>query len=96
MRPDLELLVTELATNVVRHSGLGAEDSMEVSVRVEPRYVWAQVHDSGRGMTRRPATRVDRPIADTGGYGLLLVDRIANRWGTVDGPGTTVWFELTE
>jgi anti-sigma regulatory factor (Ser/Thr protein kinase) len=96
MRPDLELLVTELVTNVVRHSGLGSEDSMDVSVRIERQHVWVQVRDSGRGMGRTPFDPGDRSIDATGGYGLFLLDRIASRWGMVDRPGTTVWFELTE
>jgi hypothetical protein len=29
------------------------------------------------------------------GWGLYLVDRLADRWGIVTGDGTTVWFELT-
>jgi hypothetical protein len=35
------------------------------------------------------------PVTDTGGRGLVLVDALAERWGTrhVDG-STTVWFEL--
>jgi hypothetical protein len=30
-----------------------------------------------------------------GGWGLVLVDRIADRWGIIHSPdGTCVWFEL--
>jgi hypothetical protein len=34
---------------------------------------------------------------DTGGRGLLLVDALADRWGTATCErGTCVWFELAE
>ena len=36
IRPDLELLLTELMTNVVRHAGLGAGRFMDVIVRIDP------------------------------------------------------------
>jgi anti-sigma regulatory factor (Ser/Thr protein kinase) len=96
MRPDLELLVTELVTNVVRHSGLGSKDSMEVRVRIEPGHVRVEVRDSCRGLPDAPSMLSERPPEVTGGYGLFLVDRLSSRWGINDGPGTTVWFELTE
>ena len=37
-----------------------------------------------------------RPNADhSGGWGLFLVDRIADRWGVRRTPsGTSVWFEI--
>jgi len=93
MRPDLELLVTELVANVVRHAGLGPEHSMEVQVRVEPGFVRAEVYDPGWGW-HPPNWQSPRPDDQSGGYGLYLVSEIASRWGIDDGPGTTVWFEL--
>jgi anti-sigma regulatory factor (Ser/Thr protein kinase) len=95
MRPDLELLLSELVANAVRHSGLGADDVIDVEVRIEQHHVRAQVHDTGRGGARLADTP-DRPLGEVGGYGLHLVDQIADRWGTLNGPGTTVWFELME
>ncbi len=97
LRPDFELLLTELVANVVRHSGLGPAASMRIRVAAKPGYVWAEVSDAGR-----PLGHVD--VAASGqrsepvesGFGLLLVDRIATRWGTVGGPGATVWFELVD
>ncbi len=95
LRPDLELLLSEIVTNVVQHSGLGAEDSIDVHVRIAPGHVRAEVSDRGRGRPALLPRPVARPADESGtGYGLYLVDRIANRWGTLRGPGATVWFEL--
>ena len=94
MRPDLELLVTELASNVVRHSGLGAGDTMELRVHIEPRHVRVEMRDGGRGF---PSTRLPTGLPRAfRGHGLQLVEQIATRWGTGDGLGGYVWFELDE
>lgn len=90
---DAELVVSELVTNAVRASGPGGR---QVAVRV----VWAdegavrvEVGDSGAG---RPVPRVPVRGAE-GGYGLVLVEALAQRWGTErrpGGAGKTVWAEL--
>ena len=93
MWPDLELLLTELVTNVVRHAGLGPKDSMDVRVHVEPGFVRSEVLDPGRGW-QVPLSASPFPDGQGGGYGLFLVGKIASRWGIDEGTGTTVWFEL--
>jgi hypothetical protein len=51
-----------------------------------------EVGDPGRG----PKGFHPRPRPDgSGGWGLVLVDRIADRWGVTRTPaGTSVWFEI--
>ena len=94
-----ELLVSELVTNSVRHAGLPAEASIEFSVRASAEVLMVEVADAGRGfdheLTPQPR-RVEEGHADASGWGLFLVDRIADRWGAVQMDGETrVWFELT-
>jgi anti-sigma regulatory factor (Ser/Thr protein kinase) len=89
---DLRLLVSELVTNAVRHAGLVRGDRIRLVVEVGERAVRVEVHDPGHGFTPRPP----RPDpARTSGWGLYLVDELADRWG-VDGAGqgSRVWFEL--
>ena len=96
VRPDLELLLTELVTNVVRHAGLGPGDSIEVCVRIDSSHVRAEVRDHGRGLPstfRGPLAHPDE--GSSAGFGLYLVDRIADRWGTSEDSETAVWFELS-
>jgi anti-sigma regulatory factor (Ser/Thr protein kinase) len=89
---DLRLLVSELVTNAVRHAGLGRGDRIRLRVCVRERQVRVEVHDPGRGFEPR-APKPDPARAS--GWGLYLVDELADRWG-VDGlgRGTRVWFEL--
>jgi anti-sigma regulatory factor (Ser/Thr protein kinase) len=89
---DLRLLVSELVTNAVRHAGLRRGDRIRLVVAVRGRDVRVEVHDPGHGFTPR-APKPDPARAS--GWGLYLVDELADRWG-VDGAarGTLVWFEL--
>jgi anti-sigma regulatory factor (Ser/Thr protein kinase) len=83
-RADVLLLTSELVTNAFRHGSPPITltiDSQAGCLRVE-------VEDVGDG---RPARRPDPGPA--GGWGLLLVEEAADRWGVVDG-STNVWFEV--
>jgi anti-sigma regulatory factor (Ser/Thr protein kinase) len=85
---DLRLLVTELVTNSVRHSG-AADVHLHVSVAAGR--VRVEVSDAGRGFMPAPqAPGVER----SGGWGLYLVDRLASRWGVARDGLTRVWFEM--
>lgn len=83
----LRLLVSEMVSNSIRH----AEGSRSVEVRVwlGPRSIRLEVEDRGPGF--RPPRAA--PSA-SGGWGLVIVDRLARRWGVRSGPKTTVWLEL--
>jgi anti-sigma regulatory factor (Ser/Thr protein kinase) len=95
MRPDLELLLSELVANAVRHSGMHPESEMEVRIWIEPGWVRAEVSDDGPGFTPG-AVALPPPNGAERGFGLHLVDRLATRWGVADGGRPTVWFELRE
>jgi anti-sigma regulatory factor (Ser/Thr protein kinase) len=92
VRADVLLLLTELVTNAVRHSGLSPDQSLRVELRQWPRLVRVDVVDPGEEFSRvRPSLRGD----ENGGWGLFLVDRIATTWGVGrSGSGTCVWFEI--
>jgi len=92
VRDDLLLLVTELVSNAVCHAPVGPEQSLRVGVRWARGRVNVEVVDPGRTFTRGDARR--RPD-ESGGWGLVLVDRIAERWGVRrTEAGTAVWFEI--
>ena len=92
-----ELLVSELVTNAVRHAGLPEEASIEFCVRASPDALMVEVADGGRGFDQSspPRPRALPGSFEASGWGLFLVDQIANRWGAVQMDGETrVWFEL--
>jgi signal transduction histidine kinase len=85
----LRLLVTELVSNSVRHAGAQA---VTLKVAVGRTAVLTEVTDDGPGFD---PDRTGAPRADSTGWGLFLVERLAQRWGVAkEGRSTRVWFEL--
>jgi signal transduction histidine kinase len=82
------LLLSEVVTNSVRHSPAG-EAPIEVDASLVGHTVQVVVSDGGHGFAPRA-----REPSSSGGYGLLLLDAQATRWGTNHHPRTRVWFEL--
>lgn len=87
----LSLLVTELVTNSVRHSKMSPRDLIQICIDVEPTLVRAEVSDEGQPFHYQSRPPGDQSLA---GRGLVLVDRLSDRWGTSARPQNTVWFEL--
>lgn len=89
VRADACLLVSEVVTNSVRHSGMPAGAPLHVGAAVDAGTVRVLVADQGLGDVRKR-----RPGKD-GGFGLNLLDTLAARWGVDLEPSTGVWFELS-
>jgi two-component sensor histidine kinase len=83
----VSLLVTELVANAVKHAGMAREDRIVLLATLEPDFAHVEVHDRGEGFD--PDVR-----HDTKGFGLRLLDRLANRWGVERHGGAAVWFEV--
>lgn len=86
------LLVSELATNAVRHAG-GPEFRVEVRYSPAEGRLWVGVTDSSVDLPVLP-----RPsVTAEHGRGLRLVAALAENWGAGrrrDAHEKTVWFEL--
>lgn len=85
----VQLLVTELVTNSIRHA-----DATAVDLRVHVTRPRVRLEVSDRG----PGFEFERRAPDQspeGGWGLYLVDRLADRWGVSNADGVSrVWAEL--
>lgn len=84
---DAVLVVSEIATNAVRHSG-SAGEFFSVRVHLHKGWVWVECEDLGGPWECR--SDEERP------HGLSIVDALADEWG-VDGgvSGRVVWARLT-
>lgn len=84
---DVRLLVSELVTNSLRHTGSA---DIELEVWSSDEVVRVDVSDRGAGFD------VDGPPrpGKASGWGLFMVDRLADRWGVETNGTTRVWFEL--
>ena len=88
------LLVSELATNVVRHAGT-PQFVVDVEFTGADGRLWVGVTDTGAGL---PVPRTPDVTAEHG-RGLQLVASLADRWGAQRRRSTrekTVWFELND
>lgn len=87
----LQLLISEVVTNSVRHSPVWDSDCIDVKVIELPDAVHVEVFDPGRGF----APRVHAPTFEqTSGWGLFLVDRLSAGWGVSQQSPTKVWFDI--
>jgi anti-sigma regulatory factor (Ser/Thr protein kinase) len=93
MRDDLLLLLTEVVTNAVRHSGAARGEPIQIALNESRDCVRVEVTDAGHGFER--PRRLEPDLRKTGGLGLVLVDRLSRAWGTrKTSTGSLVWFEL--
>jgi anti-sigma regulatory factor (Ser/Thr protein kinase) len=86
---DVRLLVSELVTNSVIHSGATLDGRpIQLCLRVSSDEVRCEVSDDGSWRDPVPDPR------GLSGWGLQLVDRLSDRWGVIRNDETTVWFEI--
>jgi anti-sigma regulatory factor (Ser/Thr protein kinase) len=89
-RPDLELVMTEVVANAVRHGTAGGAVRLAATPKAE--FLCVQVTDEGPGLVPRPGAMASD---ENGGFGLFIVERLTRRWGvTRENRRTRVWFEF--
>lgn len=87
---DATLLVSELVTNGVKYGGEGV---IRLEIEVTGERLRAEIVDQGSGFEPRSRELRELALDDAGGWGLHLVDSLADDWGVREG-STHVWFEL--
>jgi anti-sigma regulatory factor (Ser/Thr protein kinase) len=86
---DANVIVSELATNAVRH----ARSPFRVSVDESPGLVCISVQDVGDGHAGLPTIAPDDHAIE--GRGIAIIDALADSWGyDVREDGTVVWAQL--
>lgn len=90
---NLELLVTELVTNALRHAGLDEHGWISVELAARPSGVHVEVCDPGRGFDWHGSRTVAGQERGSG-WGLFLVEQLASQWGVHHDDCTRVWFDL--
>jgi len=89
-RGSLELVISEIFTNAIRHGGAGGEVLLAATPKAG--YLCVQVTDEGAGFAPHPRAL---DSGEHGGFGLFLVERLTRRWGITREAGRTrAWFEF--
>jgi anti-sigma regulatory factor (Ser/Thr protein kinase) len=87
----LRLVVSELVTNAVRHGDPTDAGAVELAVGVDAERARVEVIDGGHGFA---PTGGPEDNAEPGGWGLVVVDQLADRWGIEVNGKTLVWLEF--
>lgn len=87
---EARIAVSELVSNAVRHAQMSPHDSIEVRGAIHPGLLRVEVCDQGPGFEPDPYRA---PHADSG-WGLHILDQLADRWGTSPEQPVSVWFEM--
>jgi two-component sensor histidine kinase len=90
---DLRIAISELVSNAVLHAGLRpGRDSIRLTIERDVERVRVEVEQA----TSADDARIVESQAGQGpgGFGLRLVESLADRWGVEDGPPGHVWFEF--
>ncbi|WP_067969217.1 ATP-binding protein [Nocardiopsis trehalosi] len=87
------LLLSEAATNAIRHTATGRGGKFEVHACLLPGTLTVECVDGGRTATR-PAREQVAPLSERG-RGLALVDAYADTWGPLTDGRTGLAYTLT-
>jgi anti-sigma regulatory factor (Ser/Thr protein kinase) len=89
---DMQLLVTEIVANCVRHGRVGEDGAIDLLVTLDGGVARVEVRDTGI----QADPRVKTPdLSGGGGFGMVLVERMSSAWGVDHEPTVVMWFELS-
>lgn len=89
---DGRLVASELVGNAVRHSGCQLRHRLRIDVSRRDGRLLISVHDPG--LSRQTAHVGGDDQADSGGWGLRIIAKLSEAWGTERPDGYRVWAEL--
>lgn len=84
---DASLCLSELVSNAVQHPDPGGK--VGLTLALDDDRLRVEVADPGDGFEPAPPTK-----GDERGWGLYIVDSLADSWGVEAGERTVVWFEI--
>ena len=90
LKADIRLLVSEVVTNSVIHAQPDLPGEVTLDIWASEDVLRVAVTDRGPGFVAEDPPRG----GERSGWGLMMVDRLADRWGVELGGATEVWFEF--
>jgi anti-sigma regulatory factor (Ser/Thr protein kinase) len=89
---DVTLVASELVANAVTHSGAKPDDTLQVRAELDEDRLRIAVHDPGRSGSIAHVRTGDPE--EGGGWGLLIVEQLSQRWGAESNDGQVVWADV--
>jgi anti-sigma regulatory factor (Ser/Thr protein kinase) len=90
---DVMLVASELVTNAVRHRGCSRDQTVRIDASLGAQRL--RISICGPGVSGRSAQARQPSDPADGGMGLIIVDQLADRWGTERNGGYCVSAEMT-
>ena len=89
---DARLVISEVMANAVMHGARGGWDDVRLAIESDGGRLYAEVEQTLPALDVRPSD----PLSGEGGrgYGLRIVEALADGWGVEPGPPGRVWFEF--
>jgi anti-sigma regulatory factor (Ser/Thr protein kinase) len=89
---DAKTVITEIVTNAVKYGTQRERDDIRVLIDSNDDRLHVRVEQALPADDVRP--RAPQPNAQAGGFGLLIVEALADAWGVESGPPGCVWFRI--
>ena len=90
---DVRLAISELIANVIRHGEIGPDQDLVLDVRATPAILTVRLRQPTQARDGRLPQAAPAALPE-GGWGLMIVERLTDRWGIEPGPPGEVWFEI--
>lgn len=91
---DATLAVSELVTNAVKHGTSDERDEIRLMIDPDDARVRVEVEQPLPALDVTPRD-LQRNSSQGGGFGLLIVEAVADAWGVEPGPPGRVWVEFS-
>lgn len=89
---DVGLALSEVVTNILVHADVDEGEPIELTAIDHGDLLYVEVWDPGAGFDPEHAAG---GFGGVGGWGLLMVDQLADRWAVAsEAGGTRFWFEI--
>ena len=89
---DARTVITEVVTNAVKY-GADGHGGVRLLIDLDDERLHVRVEQPAPALDVQPsAPRPDVPFV--GGFGLRIVEALADRWGVEPGPPGCVWFQM--
>ena len=90
---DARLVIAEVVANAVKHGTDGGRDDIRLVIESDDRRLRVEVEQTLAALDVHPS-ELHGNGAHHGGFGLLIVEALADTWGVEAGPPGRVWFEF--
>ena len=89
---DAKTVITEVVTNAVKYGIEHGQGDIRVVIDASDERLQVRVEQPLQADSVHP--RRPQPSARAGGFGLLIVEALADAWGVDPGPPGRVWFRI--